>query len=68
MLSGKEPDKYPDDPLTEEERQRLRRILEDDERARWLWGTLYRLGIAIGALAAAATAVKVFFAGYFLGK
>lgn len=45
--------------LTEDERKELRRMIEDDKKARWLWGTLHRVVIAIGAVAAALTATKV---------
>ena len=65
-LSGKELEDFDADALSADERRRLRRILEDDERARWLWGTLHRVVIAVGAVAAALTALKVFFGAYFL--
>lgn len=50
---------YPSNALTELERRELRKMLDDHRRARWLWGTLQRTVLAIGAVAAALTAVKV---------
>lgn len=55
---------YPATDLTEDERRELRRMIDDDKKARWLWGTLHRVVIAIGAVAAALTAVKVFLGSY----
>lgn len=63
-MAQRQLDDFPDIPLTEQERREVRRMIEDDKRARWLWGTLHRLVIAIGAVAAALTAAKVFLGSY----
>lgn len=60
-------DEFPGSALTEDERKELRRMIEDDKKARWLWGTLHRVVIAIGAVAAALTAVKVLFGNFLAG-
>lgn len=33
----KDLDEYPDDPLTEIERKKVRRMMESDDRAHWFW-------------------------------
>lgn len=45
--------------LSEEERREVRQMLDDHRRAKWLWGSIHRLVIAVGAVAAAITAIKV---------
>lgn len=57
-------DEFPGSALTEDERKELRRMIEDDHKARWLWGTLHRVVIAIGAVAAFLASVKVFFGSF----
>lgn len=54
-------EEFPGSALTEDERRELRRMLEDDKKARWLWGTLHRVVIAIAAVATFLASVKVFF-------
>lgn len=61
-------EEFPGTALTEDERKELRRMIEDDKRARWLWGTLHRVVIAIGAVAAALTATKVLLGSYWNWK
>jgi len=58
-------DVYSGAVLSEEERRELRQMLEDHRRAKWLWGTLHRLILAIGAVAGAIAAVKVMLWEYF---
>lgn len=57
-------DAYYGGQFSDEERRCIRRLLDDDRRTRWIYGSLYRIVIAMGAVAAALTAVKVFIAGY----
>lgn len=57
--------KYSGTPLTELERMELRGMIEDHRRAKWLWGSMHRLVIALGAVAAAVVAIKTMI-GHFI--
>lgn len=46
--------------LNDDEIEHFGKMLEDDKRTRWLWASFYRLVIAMGAVAAALTALKIF--------
>ena len=47
-------------PLSKDDIRYLRMMIDRDKRMRWLWGTIYRFGIALGAVAAAITAITTF--------
>lgn len=75
-------DEFPSSALTEDECREFRRLLEDmrhiveplkqvvedHKKAKWLWGTLHRVGIAIAAVAAFLGAVKVLLGSYWNWK
>jgi len=51
-------DHIPEGPLTEAELHELRRILEADRRAKWLWATVRRTLAYGAALASGAVAFR----------
>lgn len=58
-------EEYSDAPLTALENRKARRMLEENDRAHWLWSFLIKCVITAGALAAAAGTVKTYVAGLF---
>lgn len=52
------------EPLTGEENQLTRWIIEHHKRKKWLVGWLYRLAIAAGAVAGAVAAARAFIGSF----
>lgn len=51
------------EPLTPDENERLRRMLEADDRARWFWSTIRTWVIWMGGVSLALVAMKDTIAG-----
>ena len=61
---GNDLNEYPSEELNAMERQKIRRMLQENERAHWLWGFLIKLVIAGGAIATAIVSVKQWLSGF----
>lgn len=59
---------FPSGPPTELEMQQLRRIIQADERARWLWSSARTLAIWITAITIAIATMRGFLLDLFTGK
>ena len=57
-MTGSELDEYTDDELDALERKKIRRMLQENDRAHWLWSFLMKCVIAATALAGFVAATK----------
>lgn len=55
-------EEYSGEPLSPMENQKARRMLEENDRAHWLWSKLVSLVILAGTLAGIAAAIKTWLA------
>lgn len=63
-MSKRDLDEYEGTPLSEHENKYARMMMDRDKRITWFWGSAYRLGIAVGALAAAISAFFTLFSRF----
>lgn len=59
---------FPGDELDELERKKLRRLLQQDDRAHWLWSHLAKWIIAAAAIGSAVATIKTVLSGYIQWK
>ena len=55
-------------PLTEEELRAVRKIIQADDRARWLWASARTWAMWITAVTVGIAAAKSFLADFLVGK
>jgi hypothetical protein len=65
---GNSLDEFPADDLTPIERRKLRRLLQQDDRAHWLWSHLAKWIIAAAAIGSALATAKTILSGYIQWK
>ncbi len=61
-------EQIPAGPLTKEERQHIRRIIQSDEHVRWLWSSVRLFAGWLAAVAAGVAATKYFLLDLLQGK
>lgn len=61
-------EEFSGEPLTHLENQKARRMLEENDRAHWLWSFLIKCVITAGALASGIAAIKTWAANWVIFK
>lgn len=67
-MMNRDLDEYSDEPLSSLEIKKARRMLEEHDRAHWLWAFLIKLVVAGGAIATAAVAIQSWLGKYVAWK
>lgn len=57
-MTARDLDEYSDEPLNPMEIRKARRMLEESERAHWLWSKMVSVVILAGTIAGLAAALK----------
>ena len=61
---GTDLNEFPSGELDAMERRKIRRLLQDNDRAHWLWSFLLKAVIVGGAIATAAVSIKSWLSGF----
>ena len=63
-MSGSRIEEYSDEELDALERKKIRRMLQENDRAHWLWSFLMKCVIAAGTVAGLAATLKTWLSGW----